>query len=89
MDTQMELLTEKWNNILQNIREDNGLSDVAFKTWLLPLKIFRIEDKLLKITAPFEQAVTYRKMLPKSYPQIPFPRNLLPKEAQKTSLSRT
>ncbi len=59
MDTQMELLTEKWNNILQSIREDNGLSDVAFKTWLLPLKIFRIEDKLLKITAPFEQAVTY------------------------------
>ena len=54
MDTQMELLTEKWNNILQSIREDNGLSDVAFKTWLLPLKIFRIEDKLLKITAPLQ-----------------------------------
>ena len=32
---------------------------MAFKTWLLPLKIFRIEDHILKITAPFEQAVTY------------------------------
>ncbi len=32
---------------------------MAFKTWLLPLKIFRIDDNVLKITAPFDQAVTY------------------------------
>lgn len=59
MDTQLELLNEKWDGILQAIREDNGLSDVAFKTWLLPLKVFQIEGHVLKITAPFEQAVTY------------------------------
>lgn len=59
MDTQLELLNEKWSDILQSIRQDNGLSDVAFKTWLLPLKIFRIENNTVKITAPFEQAVTY------------------------------
>lgn len=59
MDTQLERLSEKWDGILQTIRQDNGLSDVAFKTWLLPLKIFRIEENVLKITAPFEQAVTY------------------------------
>ena len=59
MDIQLELLNEKWDGILQTIRQDNGLSDVAFKTWLLPLKVFSIEDSTLKITAPFEQAVTY------------------------------
>lgn len=59
MDTQLELLTQKWDGILQTIRQDNGLSDVAFKTWLLPLKIFRLEDHVLKITAPYEQHVTY------------------------------
>ncbi len=59
MDTQLELLNKKWNGILQTIRQDNGLSEVAFKTWLLPLKIFRIEGNVLKITAPFEQAITY------------------------------
>lgn len=59
MDIQLERLSEKWDGILQTIRQDNGLSDVAFKTWLLPLKIFRIEGSVLKITAPFEQAVTY------------------------------
>jgi len=59
MDTQLDRLSEQWDGILQTIRQDNGLSDVAFKTWLLPLKIFRIEGNVLKITAPFEQAVTY------------------------------
>ena len=59
MDTQLDRLSEQWDGILQTIRQDNGLSDVAFKTWLLPLKIFRIEGNVLKITAPFEQAVAY------------------------------
>ena len=59
MDTQLELLTKKWDGILQTIRQENDFSNVAFKTWLLPLKVFRIEDHVLKITAPFEQAATY------------------------------
>ena len=36
MDTQLELLKEKWDKILESIRDDNELSNVAFKTWLLP-----------------------------------------------------
>ena len=59
MDTQLELLKEKWDKILESIRDDNELSNVAFKTWLLPLKVFRIEGNILKITAPFVQAATY------------------------------
>ena len=59
MDTQLELLKEKWDKILESIRDDNELSNVAFKTWLLPLKVFRIEGNILKITAQFEQAATY------------------------------
>ena len=59
MDTQLELLKEKWDKILESIRDDNELSNVAFKTWLLPLKVFRIEGNILKITAPYEQAATY------------------------------
>ena len=59
MDTQLELLTEKWNGILESIRQDYGLSGISFNTWLLPLKIFRIEGQILKITAPSPQHVTY------------------------------
>ena len=47
MDTQLELLKEKWDKILESIRDDNELSNVAFKTWLLPLKVFRIEGNIL------------------------------------------
>lgn len=39
MDTQLELLKEKWDKILESIRDDNELSNVAFKTWILPLKV--------------------------------------------------
>ncbi len=59
MDTQLERILEKWDQILLSICQDNGLSNVAFETWLKPLHVFRIEDHTLKITAPFEQAVTY------------------------------
>lgn len=59
MDTQLELLNKKWDGILRTICQDNGLSNVAFETWLKPLHVFRIEDHVLKITAPFEQAATY------------------------------
>lgn len=59
MDTQLKLLNEKWDGILKTICQDNGLSNVAFETWLKPLHVFRIEDHTLKITAPFQQAVTY------------------------------
>ncbi len=59
MDTQLERILEKWDQILLSICQDNGLSNVAFETWLKPLHVFRIEDHTLKITAPFEQAATY------------------------------
>lgn len=59
MDTQLKLLNEKWDGILKTICQDNGLSNVAFETWLKPLHVFRIEDHTLKITAPFQQAATY------------------------------
>ncbi|MCD8198562.1 MAG: chromosomal replication initiator protein DnaA [Lachnospiraceae bacterium] len=55
----MELLNEKWEEILDIVRQENELSNVAFRTWLLPLKVFRLEDHTLIITAPFEQAATY------------------------------
>ncbi len=59
MDTRLELLNEKWEEILDTVRKDYELSNVAFKTWLLPLKLFRLDGHTLIITAPFEQAATY------------------------------
>ncbi|MCD8364102.1 MAG: chromosomal replication initiator protein DnaA [Lachnospiraceae bacterium] len=35
------------------------MSNVAFNTWLLPLRLFSLEDHTLTITAPFEQAASY------------------------------
>ncbi len=59
MDARLELLTEKWEKILDTVRQDNEMSNVAFNTWLLPLRLFSLEDHTLTITAPFEQAASY------------------------------
>ena len=34
----MDIVTEKWNEIIENVRLEHSLSDVSFKTWILPLK---------------------------------------------------
>ena len=55
----MNLILDKWNDILENIRKEHELSDVSFETWLLPLKIHSIQDHTLRIIVPVDQMVTY------------------------------
>lgn len=55
----MNLILDKWNDILEHIRKEYELSDVSFETWLLPLKIHSIQDNIVKIIVPVDQMVTY------------------------------
>lgn len=55
----MNLILEKWNEILEHVRKEHELSVVSFETWLLPLKIHSIENHVVKIIVPIDQAVTY------------------------------
>ena len=55
----MNLILDKWNDILEHIRKEHELSDVSFETWLLPLKIHSIEDHTVRIIVPVDQMVTY------------------------------
>ncbi|MCI9307807.1 MAG: ATP-binding protein, partial [Lachnospiraceae bacterium] len=55
----MNLILDKWNDILEHIRKEHELSDVSFETWLLPLKIHSIQDNIVKIIVPVDQMVTY------------------------------
>ncbi|MCD7715043.1 MAG: chromosomal replication initiator protein DnaA [Lachnospiraceae bacterium] len=48
----MDLLKEKWNDILYTIKEEHELSDVAFKTWLQPLTIYEVSDHKITILVP-------------------------------------
>ncbi|MCI8599239.1 MAG: chromosomal replication initiator protein DnaA [Lachnospiraceae bacterium] len=48
----MNLILEKWNDILEHVRKEHELSDVSFETWLLPLKVHSVENHMVKIIVP-------------------------------------
>ena len=45
----MDLLQEKWKDILLSIKEENNITDISYRTWLLPLEIYAVEDDVLYI----------------------------------------
>ncbi len=51
----MHIIEEKWNEILEYVKEEHAISDVSFKTWLRPLKIQEVEDNAVTILVPSEQ----------------------------------
>ena len=53
----MDIIREKWNDILDTVKEEHELTDISFKTWLAPLEIFNVDDKkhIVTILVPSEQ----------------------------------
>ena len=39
----LEKIKEKWEEILLHIKEEHELSDVSFKTWLLPTEVYSMK----------------------------------------------
>ncbi len=50
----MNELQDKWNEILQGVKEDFEINDVSFNTWLLPLKIYSVDGQTVTIVASDE-----------------------------------
>ena len=42
MEIFMEQIIEKWEEILRTVKEEHELTDISFKTWLEPLKVFDV-----------------------------------------------
>lgn len=51
----MELILEKWEEILRTVKEEHELTDISFNTWLKPLRVYSIEGSKLYILVPSEQ----------------------------------
>lgn len=64
----MDLLKEKWEEILYFVKTEHELSDISFKTWLKPLQIYSVTDHLVTILVPSEQMgieyITKKYMFP-------------------------
>lgn len=51
----MQLILEKWEEILLTVKEEHELTDISFDTWLKPLSVYNIESNKLYILVPSEQ----------------------------------
>lgn len=64
----MDLLKEKWEEILYLVKVEHELSDISFKTWLQPLQIHSVSDRTVTILVPSEQMgidyITKKYMFP-------------------------
>ena len=64
----MDLLIEKWEEILLLVKIEHELSDISFRTWLKPLQIHSVIDNKVIILVPSEQMgieyITKKYMFP-------------------------
>lgn len=51
----MEAILEKWEQILQTVKEEHEISQISFDTWLKPLEVCAIDGIKLYILVPSEQ----------------------------------
>ena len=51
----MNVIEEKWEDILDYVRIEHELTHVSFNTWLQPLKVYRYENGILSILVPEQQ----------------------------------
>lgn len=59
----IEKIKEKWDEILLHIKEEHELTDVSFKTWLLPTQPYSMKDGTLQILVPDVQFLGYIKKI--------------------------
>ena len=53
----MNKVMEKWDEILQIVKTEYDVAEVAFNTWLKPLKVYQVEGNTVTILVPSEQMV--------------------------------
>lgn len=65
----MNLIYEKWDEILEYMRTDLEMTTLSFNTWIKPLKIHSLENNLLRILVEMDGAVEYLEKKYKVYLQ--------------------
>ena len=55
----MNIVTNKWDEIIHKLKIEHGLSDVSFKTWISPLEVYDVVDSIVYILVPLKASVDY------------------------------
>ena len=51
----ISIVEEKWNEILEHVRDEHELSVASFTTWLVPLSVHHVEEDVVTISVPTER----------------------------------
>jgi len=54
----MDEILAKWEQIKENIKKEYDLTNISYETWIAPLKLYKVEDDVVTIMIPSEQAQT-------------------------------
>ena len=52
----MDVVKEKWNDIIDTMRKEYGFTDISFKTWIQPLREYCVKEDTVYILIPNEKA---------------------------------
>ncbi|MCI8667655.1 MAG: chromosomal replication initiator protein DnaA [Dorea sp.] len=55
----MDIVNEKWPEIIEHLRVEHELSNVSFNTWIQPLKVYEIIDNTVYILVNMNASVEY------------------------------
>ena len=68
----MDNIKEKWGEIKDIVKREYNLSGISFSTWVEPLQFYKIEDDMVYIVIPSEQAqaLSYISSKYKSFFQV-------------------
>ena len=55
----MNIVEEKWQEIIEKLRVEHSLSDISFRTWILPLKIEKVTTDTVFILTTLNGSVDY------------------------------
>ncbi|MBE6014778.1 MAG: chromosomal replication initiator protein DnaA [Lachnospiraceae bacterium] len=63
----MSVVEEKWNEILRLVQKEAQISDIQFKTWLLPLEIVSFDGSTLQISNSDDHAADFLNYVKKKF----------------------
>lgn len=55
----MDIVTKNWNKIIEKLRIEHDLSEISFKTWIEPLKVYSVENGIVTILVNMDTSLEY------------------------------
>ena len=66
---ELQTLIDKWDLILSTFKEEHEIIDVSFKTWIKPLKIYKLDGNVLIL---MKGALYILKNVTSSFLKLPY-----------------